>query len=90
MSKQRQGAVTVEDAIFDRMALAAANVLGVKDRIHYLDDDDAKRLRGVVLREFNDFAEFCVALVRASSDGAVSQQIIEMLEEIHGAVVPSG
>lgn len=89
MPRERDTDDPVENAIWERMDLAAANILGVKDRIRYLETDDARRLRGVVLRELNEFTEFCLSLVRLSSDGdAINELVIEMLQEIHSAVVP--
>lgn len=91
MSRDRVTDDPVANAVWERMDLAAANILGVKDRIRYLEESDANRLRGVVLRELNEFAEFCVSLAQLSSDGAaINELAITMLKEIHTAVVPSG
>lgn len=90
MARDRDSDDPISNAIWERMDLAAANVLGVKDRIRYLEEADANRLRGVVLRELNEFAEFCVSLARLSSDEAVNELVIDMLKDIHAAVVSSG
>lgn len=77
----------IERAVWERMDMAAALILGVKDRCD-LNPQDAARLRGVVLRELNEFADLCLSLLQAMVDSAqVNEFAIEMLREIHSAVV---
>lgn len=94
MSRPRDEDNPLENAVLERMDMALAQILGVKDRIDYLTDVDAGRLRGVVLRELNEFADLCIALLRAAVDSSqVNEVAIDLLREIHGAVVervPSG
>lgn len=91
MPRDRNMDDPVEAAIWERMDMVAANILGVKDRIRYLEPEDAGRLRGVVLRELNEFTDFCIALVKLSADedASINELAIDMLKDIHAAVVPS-
>jgi 16S rRNA G527 N7-methylase RsmG len=76
-----------EVALWERHNLAVNNILSVKDRIDYLDPDDAYRLRGVVMREVGELTDLACALLRASADGQfINGHYIDMLREIHAAV----
>lgn len=82
----------VEELLWDRCASVLANILGVKDRIGIPDADESAHLRSVIMREVNDLTELAVELVKASSGGtSVNEVYIELLREIHSAVVkPDG
>lgn len=72
----------------ERHNAAASNILGIKDRISYLTDEDANRLRGVVLRELAEFRDLAIELLRGSADGGFLNEVyVEMLRDIHTKVV---
>lgn len=77
-----------ERAILDRCDLCLVHILGVKDRIKGISDQDAARLRSVVMREVNELTNLAVAMVRATIDGGTPNELyINMIREIHSAVV---
>lgn len=77
-----------EVLLWERERQAAANILGIKDQIHFADPNDASRLRSVVLRELAELTELACMMLRASAGGSVINEYwLEMLRDIHGAVV---
>lgn len=76
-----------EEVIWKVARKASNHILSVKDRIPYLTEQDNRRLRSVVIREFNDFADLCVNLLRSADEGAVNQDVLDLLKDIHQVIV---
>lgn len=69
-----------------RMDEAIGKILKVKDRIP-MSDDQARKLRRVVLRELNDLTELAVILLDAADAITMNELYVQYLEELRTAVV---
>lgn len=81
------GIKKVEREIFAQADRAIAHILGVKDGIAYLTDDDAAHLRSAVLKEVNQLAEHAVELLNATvssvGDPDIDDEVLRLLRELH-------
>lgn len=83
------------DVLSKRRDKAIGIVLGVKEREcdRFLPAEVSKKMRKVVLDQLNEFCDLCLdVLTSLEANGSVvlNERYIEMLAEVHSAVVGNG
>lgn len=82
------------EVLAKRRDRAIGIVLGVKEREcdRHLPPEVSKKLRKVVLDQLNEFYDLCLDVLRSLDNGDVvlNERYLEMLAEVHTAVVGNG
>lgn len=83
----------IQDLIAKRRDRSISIVLGVKEREadRYLPDDVSRKLRKVVLDQFNDLCDLLSDIARSldSGDVVLNEHYLEKLDAIHEVIVNS-